>query len=82
MKKALITGIFGQDLTTAELAVLAIKVVEFEGQLSFDTSKPRGTPRKLPSVSRANDLGWRAKVGLEEGIGLAYAGFLARGVTK
>jgi GDP-L-fucose synthase len=72
----------GQDLTIAELANVVMKVVGFEGQLSFDTSKPDGTPRKLLDVSRANDLGWKAKVGLEEGIGLAYEDFLARGVTQ
>jgi GDP-L-fucose synthase len=72
----------GQDLTIAELATMVMKVVGFEGQLSFDTSKSDGTPRKLLDVSRANDLGWKAKVGLEEGIGLAYADFLARGVTQ
>ncbi len=72
----------GQDLTISELATMVMKVVGFEGQLSFDTSKPDGTPRKLLDVSRANDLGWKAKVGLEEGIGLAYSDFLARGVPQ
>jgi len=69
----------GQDLTIAELATKVMKVVGFEGQLSFDTSKPDGTPRKLLDVSRAKDLGWKAKIGLEEGIGLAYSDFLSRG---
>ena len=72
----------GQDLTIAELATMVMKVVGFEGQLSFDTSKPDGTPRKLLDVSRANDLGWKAKIGLEEGIGLAYSDFLSRGVAQ
>ena len=71
----------GQDLTIAELANVVMKVVGFEGQLSFDTSKPDGTPRKLLDVSRANDLGWKAKIGLEEGISLAYSDFLSRGVA-
>jgi GDP-L-fucose synthase len=72
----------GQDLTIAELANIVMKVVGFEGQLSFDTSKPDGTPRKLLDVSRANDLGWKAKIGLEKGIGLAYSDFLSRGVAQ
>jgi GDP-L-fucose synthase len=72
----------GDDLSIAELASLVMRVVGFEGELSFDTSKPDGTPRKLLDVSRANDLGWKAKIGLEEGIGLAYRDFLNRGVVR
>ncbi len=72
----------GQDLTISELAVMVMNVVGFEGQLSFDTSKPDGTPRKLLDVSRAKDLGWKATIGLEEGIGLAYSDFLSRGVAQ
>ncbi len=72
----------GQDLTIAELATTVMRVVGFEGQLSFDTSKPDGTPRKLLDVSRANDRGWKAKIGLEEGIRLAYSDFLCRGVAQ
>ncbi len=72
----------GEDLTIAELATKVMKFVGFEGQLSFDTSKPDGTPRKLLDVSRANALGWKAKIGLEEGIGLAYSDFLSRGVAQ
>ncbi len=72
----------GQDLTIAELANIVMKVVGLEGQLSFDTSKPDGTPRKLLDVSRAKDLGWKATIGLEEGIGLAYSDFLSRGVAQ
>jgi len=44
----------------------------------FDASKPDGTPRKLLNVNRAKSLGWQAKVGLEEGLGLAYADFRER----
>jgi GDP-L-fucose synthase len=67
----------GEDLTIAELAQTVMRVVGFAGQLVFDASKPDGTPRKLLDVSRANALGWKAKVGLEEGIALAYQDFLA-----
>lgn len=66
----------GEDLTIAELAQTVMRVVGFEGKLVFDPSKPDGTPRKLLDVSRANALGWKAKVGLPEGIGLAYHWFL------
>ncbi len=72
----------GQELAIAELATMVMKVVGLEGQLSFDTSKPDGTPRKLLDISRANDLGWKAKIGLEKGIGLAYSDFLSQGVAK
>ncbi|MCW5624036.1 MAG: GDP-L-fucose synthase [Burkholderiales bacterium] len=62
----------GEDVTIAELAQTVAKVVGFRGQLVFDTSKPDGTPRKLLDVSRMFALGWRPKVGLEVGIGVAY----------
>ncbi|MBV1776590.1 GDP-L-fucose synthase [Burkholderiaceae bacterium DAT-1] len=62
----------GDDLSIAELAHTVCKVVGFEGKLTFDTSKPDGTPRKLLDVSRLNALGFKAKVGLEAGIRLAY----------
>jgi len=67
----------GEDLTIAELAQTVMRVVGFAGQLVFDASKPDGTPRKLLDVSRANALGWKAKVALEEGIALAYQDFLS-----
>jgi GDP-L-fucose synthase len=66
----------GEDLTIAELAQTVMRVVGFEGELVFDPTKPDGTPRKLLDVSRANALGWKAKVGLEQGIRLAYDSFL------
>ncbi|RZI85808.1 MAG: GDP-L-fucose synthase [Rubrivivax sp.] len=68
----------GTDVTIRELAQTVIKVVGFEGELGFDTSKPDGTPRKLMDVSRLAALGWRATTGLQEGIALAYRDFLAR----
>jgi GDP-L-fucose synthase len=58
-----------------------MRVVGFDGELAFDCSQPDGTPRKLLNVSRANGLGWKAKVGLEEGIGLAYSNFLLQQVN-
>ena len=58
----------GKELTIRELAELIAKVLGFEGQLVFDTTKQDGTPRKLLDVSRMAGLGWTASVSLEEGI--------------
>jgi GDP-L-fucose synthase len=63
---------FGSDVTIAELAATVSKVVGYQGSIAFDASKPDGTPRKLMDSSRLNAMGWRAKVGLEDGLGLAY----------
>lgn len=68
----------GTDVTIRELAETVVKVIGFQGDLSFDASKPDGTPRKLMDVSRLNGLGWQARTGLEDGIALAYQDFLAR----
>jgi len=62
----------GQDLTILELASLIQKVVGFAGTLTFDASKPDGTPRKLVDPTRINQLGWRAKIPLETGIRQTY----------
>ncbi len=63
----------GIDVTIAELAQLVCDVVGFTGRLTFDASKPDGTPRKLLDVSRLTALGWRARTGLRDGIARAYA---------
>lgn len=68
----------GTDVTIRELAETVVKAIGFEGELSFDASKPDGTPRKLMDVSRLHGLGWQAHTGLEDGIALAYQDFLAR----
>jgi len=68
----------GTDLTIRELAELVARVVGFKGALQFDASKPDGTPRKLLDVSRMTRLGWSARIGMEEGIALAYREFLGR----
>ena len=67
----------GVDCTIRELAETMAAVVGFEGTLSFDTSKPDGTPRKLMNVERLADLGWRYKVDLEQGLAKTYQWFLA-----
>jgi len=58
----------GEDVTIRELAETVARIVGFQGELRFDTSKPDGTPRKLLDVSRLHGLGWRHKVSLEDGI--------------
>ena len=68
----------GTDVTIRELAETVLKVVGFEGDLQFDTSKPDGTPRKLMDVSRLAGLCWRARTSLEDGIRLAYQDFLSK----
>ena len=67
----------GVDVTIGGLAELVMKVVGFTGKIVFDASKPDGTPRKLLDVSAAAAQDWRAKIGLEEGVRLAYQDFLA-----
>jgi GDP-L-fucose synthase len=62
----------GEDITIRGLAELVCKVVGFDGELIFDTSRPDGTPRKLLDVSRINSLGWKAQTGLDEGIRRVY----------
>ena len=66
----------GQELTIRELTELVAKVVGYEGEIRWDTSKPNGTPRKLLDVSKAEALGWKYKTELEEGIRLSYEDFL------
>jgi GDP-L-fucose synthase len=71
----------GVDLTIRELAELVKRVVGFDGALSFDASKPDGTPRKLLDISLLSRLGWRAQVALEDGIARSYADFLNRSAS-
>jgi GDP-L-fucose synthase len=66
----------GEDITIRELAETVAKVVGYKGSIGIDTTKPDGTPRKLMAITRLNNLGWQPKVGLEEGLALAYNDFL------
>jgi GDP-L-fucose synthase len=66
----------GIDLTIQDLALMIKEMVGFEGNIIFDSSKPDGTPRKLMDVSRMNNLGWKYKTTLTEGITKAYKWFL------
>lgn len=67
----------GVDCSIRELAETIARVTRFRGRLSFDASKPDGTPRKLMDVSRLKALGWQASIGLELGLRDAYAWFVA-----
>jgi len=67
----------GVDCTIRELAETIARVTGFAGRLVFDDSKPDGAPRKLLDVSRLQGLGWRAAIGLEEGLRDAYRWFQA-----
>lgn len=67
---------WGEDLSIRELAELVKEVVGFNGSVEFDTTKPDGTPRKLLDTSRLSRLGWRPRIGLEEGLRSTYAWFL------
>jgi GDP-L-fucose synthase len=62
----------GQDLTIQELAMLIKGTVGFKGQLNWDSSKPDGTYRKLLDVSKINNLGWKEKISLKDGIEMIY----------
>jgi GDP-L-fucose synthase len=66
----------GDDVSIRELAYLVKKVTGFRGKITFDTSKPDGTPRKLQDVTRVNTLGWKAQIQLADGIEATYQWFL------
>jgi GDP-L-fucose synthase len=68
----------GEDLSIKDLAELIKEVIGYKGKISFDSSKPDGTPRKLMDVSKLHALGWKHKINLREGIKLAYADFLKK----
>ncbi|MFM8888161.1 MAG: GDP-L-fucose synthase family protein [Chthoniobacterales bacterium] len=65
----------GEDVTIRELAETVCDVLGFDGTLEFDTSKPDGTPRKLPDISKIKSLGWSPKISLRDGIADAYRWF-------
>jgi GDP-L-fucose synthase len=68
----------GVDVTIRELAETIMDVIEFKGEIVFDSSKPDGTPQKLLSTERLRALGWEARTELREGIRNAYADFIGR----
>jgi GDP-L-fucose synthase len=63
---------FGTDVTIRELAEIVARVVEYDGPVHWDTSKPDGTPRKLMDSSLIREKGWAPRISLEEGIASTY----------
>jgi GDP-L-fucose synthase len=66
---------FGSDITISQLAQAVAKATGYHGEIKFDISKPDGAPRKLMDSTRIHNLGWQPRVGIEDGLSLAYAGF-------
>ena len=66
----------GSDVTIAEVARAIAHTVDYTGPIEFDTTKPDGAPRKWMDSSCLNDLGWKLKVGLADGLNAAYLDFL------
>jgi GDP-L-fucose synthase len=66
---------WGRDVTIRELAELIVSVVDYKGQLEFDSTRPDGAPRKLLDVSRLTGLGWQPRISLRQGIESTYAWF-------
>lgn len=73
--EAIVNVGWGKDISIRELATLLVSVIDYKGQLLFDTTKPDGTPRKLLDVQRLTALGWEPKIPLRRGIEQTYAWF-------
>lgn len=71
----------GEDISIRDLAARVASIIGYSGDIVFDTTKPDGTPRKLLDVSRLHQTGWRARIGLDEGISETYQWFLANTAT-
>lgn len=65
----------GEDLTIRQLAETMAKVTGYQGKITFDRSKPDGTPRKLLDVSRLRGMGWQSAINLEDGLSSTYQWF-------
>ena len=72
----------GTDISIKDLALLIKEIVGFDGKLVFNAEKPDGTPRKLLDVKKLNDLGWKYKIRLKEGIKQVYEGVINNGSFK
>jgi len=67
----------GKDIAIAEFARVVAKIVGYRGEISFDTSRPDGTPRKLLDIGQLENLGWRATTSLRDGLTRAYQAYLS-----
>ncbi|PWW45218.1 MULTISPECIES: GDP-L-fucose synthase family protein [Paenibacillus] len=72
----------GRDITIKDLALLIRSIVGYEGEIIFDASKPDGTPRKLVDVTKINELGWSARIELEDGIRSIYKSYISDSLVK
>lgn len=72
----------GKELSIKQLTELVAKVVGYTGEIRWDTTRPNGTPRKLLDVSKLNNLGWKYKTKLEDGIKLSYNDFLTNVIRE
>jgi GDP-L-fucose synthase len=72
----------GEDITIHQLADLICETVGYEGDITYDPSKPDGAPRKLMDSSRLKAIGWKARVGLKTGLNFAYQDFQSKYVSK
>jgi GDP-L-fucose synthase len=68
----------GKDISIRELAELIARTVDYRGRIVFDRSRPDGTPRKLLDVSLLEALGWKARIGLQEGISATHRWYLSQ----
>ena len=62
----------GSDIEIKQLAEKIRKIIRYKGNFKFDISKPDGTPKKLLDISKINELGWKPKISLDEGIEKTY----------
>lgn len=67
---------FGEDISISRLSELIAEIVGYKGKVTFDTTKPDGTPRKLLDVSRLTNLGWAPQISLQDGVASTYRWFI------
>lgn len=72
----------GKELTIKELAEMIKRIIDYKGDIIFDSSKPDGTPRKLLDVSKLNKLGWHNKIQLEDGIRSTYENYVSKWIKS
>ncbi len=67
-----------EDITIRELALLIKETTKYEGNITFDSSKPDGTPRKMLDITKLRSTGWEAKISLVDGLKMAYDDYVSR----